>query len=118
MATAGEPNISTLLSTVSGVGINIQHQQLVECKTTVLEVLNWRLLVEIVETKAYPREWNDWIAMLAMKPGEDPKELERSARAQQENRALSGVVSCWVGLVELGCPSWLVVFLGWVVPSE
>ena len=34
----------------------------------------WRLLVEIVETKAYPREWNDWIAMLAMKPGEDPKE--------------------------------------------
>ena len=25
---------------------------------------------------------------------------------------MSGVVSCWVGLVELGCPSWVVVF--WV----
>ena len=37
----------------------------------------WTILREIVRRKAYPREWNEWIAILAMKPGEDPKTLER-----------------------------------------
>jgi len=32
---------------------------------------------EIVRSKRYPAEWNEWIAMLAMKPGEDPKEFSR-----------------------------------------
>jgi hypothetical protein len=37
----------------------------------------WTILREIVRRKAYPKEWNEWIAILAMKPGEDPKTLER-----------------------------------------
>ena len=31
----------------------------------------------MVREGAYPRVWNEWIAMLAMKPGEDAKELNR-----------------------------------------
>ena len=31
----------------------------------------------IITSQEYPPEWNQWIAMLAMKPGEDPKELGR-----------------------------------------
>ena len=37
----------------------------------------WTILREIVRRKTFPREWNEWIAVLAMKPGEDPKTLER-----------------------------------------
>ena len=37
----------------------------------------WTILREIVGRQAYPKEWNEWIAILAMKPGEDPKTLER-----------------------------------------
>ena len=44
----GWTNISTLLPTVSGVLVNIQHQQLVECKTTVPEVLSGRTLARLL----------------------------------------------------------------------
>ena len=37
----------------------------------------WRILQGIVRTGEYPTEWNEWIAVLAVKPGEDPKVLER-----------------------------------------
>ena len=36
-----------------------------------------RTLQQIVATKSYPATWNEWIAMLAPKPGEDPKQLSR-----------------------------------------
>ena len=42
-----------------------------------LQKLYHGILINIVETEQYPAEWNDWIAMLAMKPGEDPKEMGR-----------------------------------------
>ena len=59
------------------VGSDLLDGYLLRIATEDIQKDYWRLLVEIVETKAYPLEWNDWIAMLAMKPGEDPKELER-----------------------------------------
>ena len=59
------------------VGSDLLDGYLLRIATEDIQKDYWRLLVEIVETKAYPREWNDWIAMLAMKPGEDPKELEQ-----------------------------------------
>ncbi|EOD18201.1 hypothetical protein EMIHUDRAFT_196329 [Emiliania huxleyi CCMP1516] len=59
------------------VGSDLLDGYLLRIATEDIQRDYWRLLVEIVETEAYPREWNDWIAMLAMKPGEDPKELER-----------------------------------------
>ena len=59
------------------VGSDLLDGYLLRIATEDIRKDYWRLLVEIVETKEYPREWNDWIAMLAMKPGEDPKELER-----------------------------------------
>jgi len=37
----------------------------------------WRILKGMVERNTYPQEWNEWIAMLAMKPGEDPTDLGR-----------------------------------------
>ena len=59
------------------VGSDLLDGYLLRIATKDIQKDYWRLLVEIVETRAYPREWNDWIAMLAMKPGEDPKELDR-----------------------------------------
>ncbi len=59
------------------VGSDLLDGYLLRIATEDIQRDYWRLLVEIVETEAYPREWNDWIAMLAMKPGEDPKELVR-----------------------------------------
>ena len=37
----------------------------------------WTILRGIARTEQYPTEWNEWIAVLANKPGEDPKTLER-----------------------------------------
>jgi hypothetical protein len=71
----------------------------------------WTILREIVRRKAYPKEWNEWIAILAMKPGEDPKTLERRRdlwlqchsmkcvmrmilRSAVEGTATSGASSC------------------------
>ena len=65
------------VQTGKAVGSDLLDGYLLRIATEDIRKDYWRLLVEIVETKAYPREWNDWIAMLAMKPGEDPKELER-----------------------------------------
>ena len=66
------------LSQLNYPGVQLAAQlNLLRIATEDIQKDYWRLLVRIVETKAYPREWNDWIAMLAMKPGEDPKELER-----------------------------------------
>ena len=36
-----------------------------------------RILQGIVRERQYPKEWNEWIAVLAMKPGEDSKKLGR-----------------------------------------
>ena len=38
----------------------------------------WRQIVKgMVADKDFPHEWNQWIAMLAMKPGEEPTNFER-----------------------------------------
>eukprot|EP00965_Chrysotila_dentata_P245260 6206454-Pleurochrysis_carterae.AAC.2 len=35
------------------------------------------VIKDILLEKDYPKEWNEWIAVLMMKPGEDPFELGR-----------------------------------------
>ena len=35
------------------------------------------ILQRVVREEDYPADWNRWIAMLAMKPGEDPKDMGR-----------------------------------------
>ena len=37
----------------------------------------WETLRDMVEAQQFPEEWNQWVAMLAMKAGEDPKDLGR-----------------------------------------
>ena len=37
----------------------------------------WRALRRMVEEGKYPPEYKEWTAMLAMKPGEDPRDLTR-----------------------------------------
>ena len=32
-------------------------------------------LIEILRSREYPEEWSNWVALLAMKPGEDAREL-------------------------------------------
>eukprot|EP00965_Chrysotila_dentata_P135376 4475923-Pleurochrysis_carterae.AAC.1 len=36
-----------------------------------LQVLYHDVIEEILEQEDYPTEWNEWIAVLMMKPGED-----------------------------------------------
>ena len=74
------------------VGSDLLDGYLLRIATEDIRKDYWRLLVEIVETKAYPREWNDWIAMLAMKPGEDPKELERRRDLWVQPQSLKGLM--------------------------
>ena len=42
-----------------------------------IQKVYWRQLQAIVREEDYPIEWNQWTAMLAVKPGEDPKDLSR-----------------------------------------
>ena len=37
----------------------------------------WQTLKDIVEAREFSEEWNQWMAMLAMKAGEDTKDLSR-----------------------------------------
>ena len=37
----------------------------------------WKTLREMVSTSTYPAEYRQWTAMLAMKPGEDARDLTR-----------------------------------------
>ena len=37
----------------------------------------WRLVKEIMKQKKMPKTWSEWVAMLAMKPGESPENLSR-----------------------------------------
>ena len=37
----------------------------------------WRLVKEIMKQKKMPKTWSEWVAMLAMKPGEAPENLSR-----------------------------------------
>ena len=42
-----------------------------------VQEIYWRLLREMVDTSTYPAEYKQWTAMLAMKPGEDARDLTR-----------------------------------------
>ena len=37
----------------------------------------WEALCDMIQTCTFPTQWKEWIAMLAMKPGEDPAQLGR-----------------------------------------
>ena len=65
---AAAPRLMVKLELKKGkaVGSDLLDGYLLRIATEDIQKDYWRLLVEIVETKAYPREWNDWIAMLAI----------------------------------------------------
>ena len=60
-----------------GVGIDGFDGYLVRILPEKARRRYWRILKGMVERNTYPQEWNEWIAMLAMKPGEDPTDLGR-----------------------------------------
>ena len=37
----------------------------------------WQEVKEVVKSRRVPRAWKDWVAMLAMKPGEEADDLSR-----------------------------------------
>ena len=40
----------------------------------------WKDLKECIQSKQFPSEWKDVLALLVMKPGEDPRELPAGQR--------------------------------------
>ena len=42
-----------------------------------MQKMYWRAICEMVRTSTYPPEYKEWTAMLAMKPGEDARDLTR-----------------------------------------
>ena len=51
-------------------------------------------LVAILEGGVYPEQWRQWIALLAMKPGEDPRELGRRRDLWLAPHAVKLVTRC------------------------
>lgn len=57
--------------------INATHEADVSTLKKIMEWIQPNQTEAHVDVAKDPREWNEWIAILAMKPGEDPKTLER-----------------------------------------
>lgn len=60
-----------------GVGIDGFDGYLIRLLPEQMQYRYWKILRGIATRGAFPSEWNEWIAVLALKPGEDPKNLER-----------------------------------------
>ena len=50
-----------------------------------------QLIREMVITRQYPMEWSEWIALLVMKPGEDPYDLQRRRDIWLQSHAMKMV---------------------------
>ena len=62
---------------VKGVGVDGFNAYLLRNATEVVQEAYWRDLKEVIRTRDFPDEWRERIAMLAMKPDEDPADLSR-----------------------------------------
>ena len=60
-----------------GLGIDGFDVYLVRMLPLHLQHKYHEILQSIMREEDYPADWNRWIAMLAMKPGEDPKDMGR-----------------------------------------
>ena len=75
------------------VGSDLLDGYLLRIATKGIQKDYWRLLVEIVETRAYPgTHANGTTGLLAMKPGEDPKELDRRRDLWVQPQSLKGLM--------------------------
>jgi hypothetical protein len=91
--------------------INATHEADVSTLKKIMEWIQPSQTAAHVDVAKDPKEWNEWIAILAMKPGEDPKTLERRRdlwlqchsmkcvmrmilRSAVEGTATSGASSC------------------------
>ena len=59
------------------VGADGFNMYLLRMAPAEVQELYWHLLREMVSTSTYPAEYRQWTAMLAMKPGEDARDLTR-----------------------------------------
>ena len=62
---------------VKGVGCDGWNAYLLRRAPERVQREYYRTLKEVLRTRDFPEEWNNKVAMLMMKPGEDPCELER-----------------------------------------
>ena len=62
---------------VKGVGVDGFNAYLIKKAPTAVQRGYWEDLKEAIRTRTFPEEWRERVAMLAMKPGEDPVDLER-----------------------------------------
>ena len=58
----------------TGVGIDGWDGYLMRQSPMEIQRAYHKILQDIVSTNDFPEEWNEWIAMLAMKTDEDPRE--------------------------------------------
>eukprot|EP00965_Chrysotila_dentata_P097061 3208342-Pleurochrysis_carterae.AAC.2 len=60
-----------------GLGIDGFDGYLIRNATQEIQDIYHEVIKDILIQEDYPTEWNEWIAVLMMKPGEDPFELGR-----------------------------------------
>ena len=61
----------------TGVGIDGWSAYLLRKAPAEVQQGYWRDLTLCIARQRFPAEYTEWIALLAMKPGEDPRELSR-----------------------------------------
>jgi hypothetical protein len=61
----------------TGVGVDGWNSYLLRYDTEEAQRQYWEQLCIAIARSEYPPEWKQWVAMLHMKPGEDPRELGR-----------------------------------------
>ena len=59
------------------MGADGQDLYLMRLAPTHVQLEFVKLIREMVINRQYPTQWAEWIALLAMKPGEDPYDLQR-----------------------------------------
>ena len=62
-----------------GTGVGVDRFNAYALRKAPIEVQQgyWRALTRCIAQKRFPADFNRWNCMLAMKPGEDPRELSR-----------------------------------------
>eukprot|EP00965_Chrysotila_dentata_P053670 1780488-Pleurochrysis_carterae.AAC.4 len=60
-----------------GLGSDGFDGYLIRNATQDIQEIYHEVIKEILTEEDYPTEWNEWIAVLMMKPGEDPFEVGR-----------------------------------------
>ena len=62
---------------IKGVGVDGFNAYLLKKSPVEVQEGYWRDLKEVIRARDFPEEWKERVAMMAMKPGEDPVDLGR-----------------------------------------